>query len=285
MTQERRDRIQDQQQYFVDKYIRLHTENQLVLDAFLQVDRGSFLPNHLQHLRDIAKTDEIIPLDDHSSMSQPSLIAGMIDSLEITGSERVLEVGTATGYTAALLSVCASEVHTIEQDEKLGTVARERLSLFGFNNVTTHIGDGAAGLSQHAPFDRIIVTACVRDIPQALFDQLNEGGIIVAPVEYEENYEVLVKGVKRGNTLHIEELERVRFFQLQSDQHGGFSPEAVATQPSFDIVIMKSLPESEPDKRIYGSNGDFARKNKITREAVKNFKVFEVDPSVIFKKE
>lgn len=153
-------------------------------NAFKKVDRKLFIPNRWI---DYAYYDEAIRLDGDSSISQPSLVAQMIDLLDITGKEHILEVGTGSGYSAAILSLCAKKVDTIEIDSELGKSAKERLKLLGFKNVLVHIGDGSLGIPSKAPFDAVVVTAAAQEVPQALIDQLKERGRMVIPIQMEDS--------------------------------------------------------------------------------------------------
>jgi protein-L-isoaspartate(D-aspartate) O-methyltransferase len=116
------------------------------------------------------------------TISQPYIVALMTDLLEIKPGDRVLEIGTGSGYQAAVLAELASTVYTIEIVEPLGRVAAQRLSAAGYRNVVTRIGDGYQGWAQYAPFDAIMVTAAARDVPPALIEQLKPGGKLVIPV-------------------------------------------------------------------------------------------------------
>lgn len=220
MNPERIDRFHVSQEFFVNQFVRPHTQNQRVIDAFLQVDRATFAPSTL---RLSARTNAIIPLGEHSSISEPSLIAQMIDALNLTGSERVLEIGTASGYTAALLSHCAAEVHTIEYDEELANHAKSLLFRLGYENVYTHIGDGAKGVPETAPYDAIIVTAHVRSIPPELTKQLKPRGRIVVPMGKDPRHGNLFVGKKVRSEIVGKPIQKVRFHPLYSDQEGGWT--------------------------------------------------------------
>lgn len=218
-------------------------KNLLVLEAFRQVDRREFAP---RRFKSIAYKDEIIPLNNHSSISQPMITAVMIDHLFLTGRERVLEIGTASGYGAALLSHCASEVYTIEHDKELAVKAARKLKELGVTGVQVHTGDGALGLPKEAPFDAIIVTAAVREIPRALEEQLAEGGRIVTPVgeifwKLESIGVVgkLVTGTKNHGILSTRVLDNyVVFTPLISIEHGGWTDEAI--QKALETQIKRT---------------------------------------------
>lgn len=193
----------------------------LVYDAFVRVDRRPFVPTDSQRI--FANHDFVIGLKDrNSSISQPTLVAEMINALNLTGKEKVLDVGTASGWSSALLSHCASHVDSIEIQEDLALEAQERLRELGFSNIDIHVGDGALGLASGAPYDAILVSACVREVPGALIDQLAQGGRIVLPVGNKDNQK-LVKGVKGVGGITFEETESVTFMPLLSAAPGGWS--------------------------------------------------------------
>lgn len=183
-----------------------------VCAAFKKVDRKLFVPRRFSAF---AYRDEAIPLDGESSISQPSLVAQMIDLLDLMGKEHVLEIGTASGYSAAILSLCCKEVDTIEINSKLAKSAQKRLNFLGFNNITVHTGDGSLGLASKAPFDEIIVTAAVREIPKALIGQLRDGGKLVIPIQMEESdMQELFVCQKLNNRLIKKPVTPVRFVPL-----------------------------------------------------------------------
>lgn len=151
-----------------------------VYRAFIKVDRKLFVP---EKFSDLAYLDQAINISETSSISQPSLVIRMIDLLELKGDENVLEIGTGSGYSSAIVSLCCKWVHTIEIDKDLVKKARSRLKNLGFTNISIYEGDGAQGLITEAPFDAILVNAAVKKIPRKLIDQLNDEGKMVIPVE------------------------------------------------------------------------------------------------------
>jgi len=150
-----------------------------VLEAFRKIDRKYFVP---QIDRARAYDDRALSLTHGQTLSQPYIVALMTQSLSLKGTERVLEVGTGSGYQTAILSALAKEVYSVERIEYLATTAEDRLLDLKISNVRYHVGDGSKGWPENAPYDRIIVTAACPRIPQSLIDQLAEGGVIVAPV-------------------------------------------------------------------------------------------------------
>lgn len=150
-----------------------------VIEALRLVPRHLFAP-HVPIAR--AYQNRPILFEAEQTVSQPSIVARMTEALELQGHERVLEIGTGSGYQTAVLATLAREVCSIERIELLSTRARERLARLGYANVQLRVGDGFAGWADEAPFDRIIVTAAPRDMPAALLEQLSLNGILVAPI-------------------------------------------------------------------------------------------------------
>lgn len=150
-----------------------------VLAALRRVDRGAFVP---EMERERAYDDRPLCLSHGQTISQPYMVAVMTEALALTGNERVLEVGTGSGYQTAVLACLAREVFTVERIEYLATTAEDRLLGLGFTNIHYHLGDGSRGWPEHAPYDRIIVTAACPRLPQPLQEQLAEGGRLLAPV-------------------------------------------------------------------------------------------------------
>jgi protein-L-isoaspartate(D-aspartate) O-methyltransferase len=173
----------------------IHDER--VLNAFRRVDRKRFVPQMEQHL---AYEDRALILSHGQTLSQPYMVALMTQSLALTGNEKVLEIGTGSGFQTGILAAIAREVYTVERIEYLATTAEDRLLDLGFTNIHFHLGDGSLGWPEHAPYDRIIVTAACPKIPQALLEQLKEGGIIVAPVGSVAEQELII-GTKRNGKL------------------------------------------------------------------------------------
>jgi protein-L-isoaspartate(D-aspartate) O-methyltransferase len=150
-----------------------------VLEAMEWVPRHEFVPHNLLNL---AYSDRALPIGHEQTISQPYTVAFMCQEARVAADDRVLEIGTGSGYGAALLSLLAREVHTIERIEVLYNSAQARLARLGYKNVHCHLDDGTLGLPSNAPFDAIIVAAGAETMPDAFQEQLVEGGRLVIPI-------------------------------------------------------------------------------------------------------
>jgi protein-L-isoaspartate(D-aspartate) O-methyltransferase len=150
-----------------------------VLEAMERVPRELFVP---PELRRRAYDDAALPIGEGQTISQPYMVARICETLGLTGRERVLDVGTGSGYQAAVLAELAAEVHTIERLPELAETARASLAAAGYGDVQVHLGDGTLGLPEHAPFDAIAVAAAAPDVPRSLYEQLEPRGRLVIPV-------------------------------------------------------------------------------------------------------
>jgi protein-L-isoaspartate(D-aspartate) O-methyltransferase len=160
-----------------------------VLEAMERIPRELFVP---AELRARAYEDAALPIGHGQTISQPYMVARICEELALRGRERVLDVGTGSGYQAAVLGRLAAEVHTIERIPALAERARASLAEAGISNVTVHVGDGTLGLPEHAPFDAIAVAAAAPRLPQSLHDQLVARGRLVVPVGGRSDQELLV---------------------------------------------------------------------------------------------
>lgn len=182
-----------------------------VREAMLAVPRHLFVPDAGL---DEAYADHPLAVGFGQTISQPTIVAIMTEALELGGDERVLEIGAGSGYQAAILSLLAKEVFSIEVVAPLGAMAKERLAALGLANVSVVVGDGYEGLPAEAPFDRIIVTAAPPTLPDALVDQLASGGILVVPVGEDGGAQRLFRHRKVGRRLETEDLGPVRFVPM-----------------------------------------------------------------------
>lgn len=186
-----------------------------VLEAFLKVPRHLFIP---EEYRSMAYHDGPLPIGTGQTISQPYIVALMTQLLELKGDEKVLEVGTGSGYQAAILGLLAREVHTIERHKDLAKKAGEILKKLNYKNIHIHVGDGTLGLPELAPFDRVIVTAAAPDTPQTLLDQLIDGGKLVIPVG-SRGGQYLLRWSRTGKDFHKERIAPVAFVPLIGE-HG-----------------------------------------------------------------
>ncbi|HVH70319.1 MAG TPA: protein-L-isoaspartate(D-aspartate) O-methyltransferase [Candidatus Dormibacteraeota bacterium] len=185
-------------------------EDRAVLDAMLSVPRHEFVP---QELRSHAYEDLPLPIGSGQTISQPYIVAAMTCSLDLQPTDRALEIGTGLGYQAAILSLLAKEVFTIERQPELASIASEKLASLGYANVHVHCGDGTLGLPELAPFDTILVAAAAPAAPQPLLAQLAEGGRMIIPIGDAANQELqLIE--KRSGKLSTKTMEGCRFVPL-----------------------------------------------------------------------
>jgi protein-L-isoaspartate(D-aspartate) O-methyltransferase len=195
--------------------------NERVLAAFRAVPREAFVPEKLHKL---AYRDAPLPIGEDQTISQPYVVAVTLDALGLRGGERVLEIGTGSGYAAAVLGRAAREVYTVERLGGLAEAARERLALLGYENVHVLHGDGTLGWPAHAPYDAIAVAAGGPEVPPALRAQLAIGGRMIIPIGEDEGAQTLMRITRTGSDAYEQEaLLQVRFVPLIGEQ--GWAPE------------------------------------------------------------
>jgi protein-L-isoaspartate(D-aspartate) O-methyltransferase len=186
-----------------------------VLRAMDEVPREHFVE---ATFTDTAYADQALPIACGQTISQPYVVAYMTEQLGVEPQHRVLEVGTGSGYQAAVLSRLAREVVSVERYRTLAEAARGRLATLGYRNVDVRVGDGLAGVPERAPYDRIIVTAAAEEIPEALTAQLADGGVMVLPVGSHSGPQQLIKLTKGEGGIKREDLIGVRFVPLLPGQ-------------------------------------------------------------------
>lgn len=190
--------------------------DQLVLQAMRKVPREMFVP---KNLREFAFDDAPLPIAEEQTISQPYIVAFMIEALGLKGGEKVLEIGTGSGYAAAVLSEIALDVYTVERIRKLADQAKAALKAADCFNVHVLYGDGTRGWPEHAPYDAIVVAAGGPQVPEALKQQLKIGGRLVIPVGTTRTNQELVRGTRISETkFKTEEIADVRFVPLLGDE-------------------------------------------------------------------
>lgn len=172
-----------------------------VLEVFRKVPRHEFMPKSL--LKE-AYADHPLPIGEGQTISQPYMVALMTDCLKLKGSEKVLEIGTGSGYQTAILAELAKEVYSVERFETLAEKAKEALDGLGYKNIKIKTGDGTLGWEANAPYDGILVTAGAPNVPEALIKQLNENGRLAIPVGGTFSQVLTVVEKKKGKTLSTE---------------------------------------------------------------------------------
>lgn len=189
-----------------------HTQ---VLHAMATVPRHKFVPSFWTNQ---AYADEPLPIGHGQTISQPYIVAAMVAALALTGSEKVLEIGTGCGYQAAVVALLAREVHSVEILPELAQPAAERLQRLGYYNVHVHCGDGTLGWPEFSPYDVILIAAAAPAIPEPLVQQLAEGGRLIAPVGHEDKQELQLI-TKREGQLIVRQVGSCRFVRLMG-RHG-----------------------------------------------------------------
>ena len=182
-----------------------------VLEAMERTDRGAFVQGYFA---DRAYEDMPLPIPCGQTISQPSVVGLMTQALQVTPRDKVLEVGTGSGYQAAILSLLARRVYTVDRHRRLVLEARRAFEAMGLVNITAFTADGSHGLPDQAPFDRILVTAAAEDPPGPLLAQLKIGGIMIVPVGQSDTVQSLIRVTREETGFDYEELRTVRFVPL-----------------------------------------------------------------------
>ena len=252
-----RDLYATARQRLVDEEIaRSGIENPRVLNAVLQTPRHEFVP---RHLREFAYHDMALPIGDRQTISSPFIVAFMTECIDPQPSDKVLEIGTGSGYQAAVLSPLAGEVYSIEIVAPLGRKAAAVLKKLKYSNVHTKIGDGFQGWAEHAPFDKIIVTCSPENVPQPLVDQLAEGGLMVIPMG--ERYQQTMYLMKKTEgKLESEALRPTLFVPMTGTAEG---QRAVAHDPDRPAVINGSFETIQEGKSDFIPGWYYSRQVKI----------------------
>lgn len=212
-AQEKRDFTRSRETMVESQIIDRGVSDPDVIRAMKKVPRHLFVP---ERYKTLSYSDHPLPIGEGQTISQPYIVAFMTEALKLKPGERVLEIGTGSGYQAAILAELINEVYSIEIIEALGIRAQETLGKLGYKNVHIKIGDGHKGWAQKAPFDAIIVTCAPEQIPRPLVEQLKEGGRMIIPVGRAGAVQKLVRAVKKGGRLQTQEAMLVRFVPMVS---------------------------------------------------------------------
>jgi protein-L-isoaspartate(D-aspartate) O-methyltransferase len=186
-------------------------EDPWVIAAMRKVPRHLFVP---ESNRAFSYGDNPLPIGEGQTISQPYVVAFMTEALGLRPEARVLEIGTGSGYQAAILAELVKEIYTIELIEKLGKRATKTLDILGYRNIHVKIGDGYKGWPEKAPFDAVIVTCAPEEVPKALIEQLRDGGRMIIPVGPAGAVQKLVRGIKKNGRLETREVMHVRFVPM-----------------------------------------------------------------------
>ena len=204
--------MQESKAFLILKLRQFGISNKEILACIETLDRSDFVS---ENFLDRCLEDIPLPIDCGQTISQPSLVAFMTQQLEIPQRSKVLEIGTGSGYQTAILAKLSSRVYSIERYKTLADMAKKRLEKLNISNVTILLNDGFFGYAPQAPFDRIILTAAVEEIPSLVISQLKVGGIMIVPVGLPNQTQSLLKVVKNEKGLDITELMSVRFVQMK----------------------------------------------------------------------
>ena len=187
-------------------------DNKPIIDYYHRLDRSVFIENENRRW---AGLDEPLPIGYGQTISQPSLVLAMTCRLEPKATDRILEIGTGSGYQTALLAQFAAEVFTVERISDLSLAAQKRLAQLGFTNISFNIGDGSLGWPEFAPYDKIMVTAAAARVPAELTEQLRPGGRMIIPVGSPGLQELLMVTRREDGRVIQETIERVVFVELK----------------------------------------------------------------------
>jgi protein-L-isoaspartate(D-aspartate) O-methyltransferase len=209
------DEYYGKRKYMVNRQIKGRgVTDEKVLSAMMAVPRHKFVP---KEYREKAYNDYPLPIEQGQTISQPYIVAYMTEILKLKPDSKVLEIGTGSGYQAAVLSLIAKEVYSVEIKRLLADKARKRLFNLGYDNVSVKAGDGYYGWEYHGPFDAIIVTCAANHIPPPLLRQLKDGGRLVIPLGSTTYFQTLTLVVKEGEDYKVQHLMSVRFVPMTGE--------------------------------------------------------------------
>jgi protein-L-isoaspartate(D-aspartate) O-methyltransferase len=199
-----------------------------VLRAMLEVPRHRFLD---REAGSEAYTDHALPIGFSQTMTQPYMVAYLAQELRLEGKESILEIGTGSGYQAAILAALGARVYTVERIPELAATAAATLRSLDIRSVSTRVGDGAVGWREMAPFDRILLTAAAEGVPERLLTQLRDRGFLLGPVMGAEGRQEIVKLVRRGDRFALERLQECSFVPLVRFRGDGARPRLADKRP------------------------------------------------------
>jgi len=192
----------------------MDTNKDDITDFFKRLDRSSFIDNEF---KDLAGLNRPLPIGFGQTISQPSLVLEMTLALELDKNCKVLEIGTGSGYQTALLAEFSKAVYTVERIPELSKNAKQKLNMLGYRNIFYCIGDGSQGWEEHAPFDRIIITAAAGKMPEKLMDQLKPEGVAIAPVGPRGCQDLLKISKSKNGAIKPESLGKVTFVEMKGE--------------------------------------------------------------------
>jgi protein-L-isoaspartate(D-aspartate) O-methyltransferase len=193
-----------------EQLIKRGIKDKRLLDAFSKIKRHKFIP---EPLLSRAYDDYAIEISPGQTISQPYINAFMIEKLKLNGEEKILEIGTGTGYQTALLCKLSKEVYSIDIKDNMLEFSTKAMLAFGLSNFKLKIGDGKLGWPEFAPYDRIIISCAIKEIPETIFNQLSKDGLMIAPVD-EEEWQTLTIYTKKTAGIEKEESIAVRFVKM-----------------------------------------------------------------------
>lgn len=211
LAQDARDFARLRERMVTQQIVARGVEDPGVIEAMRKVPRHLFVP---ESNRAFSYRDHPLPIGQGQTISQPYIVAYMTEALELKADDMVLEIGTGSGYQAAILAELVKEVYTIEIIERLGKRAQKTLEKLGYRNIHVKLGDGYKGWPEKAPFDAVIVTCAPEQVPQALVEQLREGGRIIIPVGRAGAVQKLVRGIKKNGRVEAKQVMHVRFVPM-----------------------------------------------------------------------
>jgi protein-L-isoaspartate(D-aspartate) O-methyltransferase len=242
-----------QREEMVERQIaRRGIANRRILDAFRAVPREEFVP---ESARDFAYDDGPLPIEAEQTISQPYIVAFMIDAAGLGPGDKVLEIGAGSGYAAAVMSRIAEDVVAIERQPELARLARERIGRLGYDNVRIVEGDGSIGLPEEAPFEAILVAASGSHVPKVLKRQLATGGVLVMPLGKPDSIQKLVKVTRKGaDEFEEQDMGPVRFVPLIGRE--GWHGREEASPPLPELIRRAAEPLPEPEEEAFAEAFD-----------------------------